>query len=106
MTSCARHAGRGLTVDPALAAAAAKKIPDKNADQNSNKVTLPSREIFAMNGGCCCPTVRRIFGSALRKISASISARKLPCPLEQTREPSLAGLPVSLRRDNGCVRHA
>ena len=33
---------------------------------------FPSREIFAMKGAARCPTIRRIFGSALRKISASI----------------------------------
>jgi len=49
------------------------------ADQNATTVTSPPREIFATKGGFCFSTTLRIFGSALRKFSASVSARRLPC---------------------------
>src|SRR5438477_11583872 len=42
-------------------------------------LTSPLRETFATKGGFSFSTSLRIFGSALRKFSASVSARRFPC---------------------------
>ena len=49
------------------------------ADQNARTVPSPPPEVFATKGGFSFSTSLRIFGSALRKFSASVSARRLPC---------------------------
>jgi len=48
-------------------------------DQNARTVTSPAREIFATKGGFSFSTSLRIFDSALRKFSASVSAQRFPC---------------------------
>src|SRR5438309_10052712 len=58
---------------------AAEARNDDEQGQNCSRLTSPLRETFATKGGFSFSTSLRIFGSALRKFSASVSARRFPC---------------------------